>query len=266
MSANGQSHFTLWQQFTRREIESRHRGSMLGLVWTVLNPLLEFAIYAIVFGVIFGGRYGVAPDETAATYALGVFLSLCMFRLAAETLGASPSIIVGQANLVKKVVFPLHILPLATLGGIIFRSSISLGLFGIALLTFGPPLNANAFWFPLVLAPLLIGCLGGAWLLSALGVFLRDLTQITGPASMVMLYSSAIFYSQKKIETHSATAWQILRWNPLLHLVEDSRRVLLWGMSPSIGWLLYAWIFALGLLAVGWLAFRRLRPAFADVL
>lgn len=251
---------------TRRELETRHRGSHLGVLWMVLSPLLEFAIYATVFGVIFGGRYGVVANETASAYALGVFLSLCVFRLAAETLGTSPTVITNQSNLVKKVVFPLHILPLAALGGIGFRLTISLTLLAGALLAFGPALTAHALWFPLVLLPLLIGCVGTAWLLSSLGVFFRDLAQISGPVTMIMLYASAVFYSAPTIAAHSELAWAILRWNPLLHLIEDSRRVLLWGMPPAPGSLLYAWGFSIALLLIGWRVFRRLRPAFADVL
>lgn len=266
MSRSEQNHAALWWQFTRRELESRHRGSHLGVLWMLLTPLLEFAIYATVFGVIFGGRYGVVEGETQATYALGVFLSLTLYRVAAETLATSSTIIVNQPNLVKKVVFPLHILPLAALGGIVFRVAISLTLLACALLAAGPSLTAYALWFPLVLLPLLIGSVGVAWLFSSLGVFFRDLSQMCSPVSMIVLYTSAVFYSAEKISKQSEVAWDILKWNPLLHLIEDSRRVLLWGMPPTPDSLSYAWVFATAVLFTGWWVFRRLRPAFADVL
>jgi lipopolysaccharide transport system permease protein len=261
-----QNQFALWLQFTRREIETRHRGSHLGMLWMILSPLLEFAIYATVFGVIFGGRYGVVKNESALSYALGVFLSLCVFRLAADTLSAAPGVILNQTNLVKKVVFPLHLLPLSMLGGLFFRAAISMSLLAASLMVFGPTPTYQSLWLPLVLLPLLIGCVGAAWLLSALGVFLRDIGQLTGPVTMVMLYSSAVFYSADKISARNELAWSLLRWNPLLHVIEDARRVVLWGLPPAPGSIVYVWACSLVMVAIGWATFKRLRPAFADVL
>src|SRR5215207_5971446 len=103
----------LWWQFTVRAVEMKHRGSYLGFIWAVLNPLLMAALYVVVFGVVFKGRFHALPDETGVDYALGVFLGLVLFHLVSETLGAAPHFIVSQPNLVKKVVFPLEVLPLA---------------------------------------------------------------------------------------------------------------------------------------------------------
>ncbi len=266
MSASVRNQFALWWQFTRRELESRHRGSHLGVLWMLLTPLLEFAIYATIFGVIFGGRYGVVKGETQATYALGVFLSLTLYRLAAETLASAPGVILAQPNLVKKVVFPLHLLPLAALGGIAFRGSVSLMLWTGAYFVFGPGLAPSALWMPLLLLPLAAMCVGGGWLLASLGVFLRDIGQLAGPASMVMLYSSAIFYSAEMVARKSEFAWSILRFNPLLHIVEGARRAMLWHETPSLPGLAYAWVVGALVLAAGWFSFRKLRSGFADVL
>jgi lipopolysaccharide transport system permease protein len=261
-----QKNFQLWWQFTRREVEARHKGSYLGILWMLLTPLLEFAIYTIVFGVIFGGRYGVNKQESHATYALGVFLSLTLFRLLAETISTAPGIILSQPNLVKKVVFPVELLPLCTVGSILFRVGISLLLFLTGFLAFGPGLHLTNLWLPLVLLPLVILAVGLAWLLAALGVFLRDISQLTGAATMILLYSSAVFYSADMIITKSWLAWSILRFNPLLHIIEDARRVLLWQMPPSPLSLACAWIMAVLTLLLGYVTFRKLRPAFADVL
>jgi lipopolysaccharide transport system permease protein len=258
--------FQLWWQFTRREIETRHKGSYLGVLWMLLTPLLEFTIYTIVFGVIFGGRYGVAAHETKATYALGVFLSLTLFRFIADTLVTAPGIIVSQPNLVKKVVFPLTLLPLCTLGGIAFRSSISLALFSLGFLLFGPGLALTNLWLPIILLPLLLIAIGLAWLLAALGVFLRDISQVTGSVTLVMLYCSAVFYSTSMVAGKSALAWSILRFNPILHTLENARRVLLWQLAPHPSAIAYTWIFALATFALGYVTFRKLRPAFADVI
>lgn len=263
---SAKKNFQLWWQFTRREVEARHKGSYLGILWMLLTPLLEFAIYTTVFGVIFGGRYGVVEQESHATYALGVFLSLTLFRLLAETIGSAPGIILGQPNLVKKVVFPVELLPLCTVGGILFRVGISLLLFLAGFLVFGPGLHLNNLWLPLVLLPLVLLAVGIAWLLSALGVFLRDISQVTGAAALVLLYSSAVFYSADMIATRSQFAWSILRFNPLLHIIEDARRVLLWQTAPAATSLAYAWITGFSVLLFGYITFRKLRPAFADVI
>ncbi|MFA6285817.1 MAG: ABC transporter permease [Opitutaceae bacterium] len=263
---SAQKNFQLWWQFTRREVETRHKGSHLGILWTLLTPLLEFAIYTIIFGVLFGGRYGVAKQESHASYALGVFLSLTLFRLLAETIGTAPGIILSQANLVKKVVFPVQLLPLCTLGGILFRVCISLLLFLVGFLLFGPGLHLTNLWLPVVLLPLILLAAGLAWFLSALGVFLRDISQLTGALTLILLYSSAVFYSADMIATKSQLAWSILRFNPLLHIIEDARRVLLWQLSPDPGSLAYTWGVGLLTAFIGYTAFRKLRPAFADVL
>ncbi|EIQ01660.1 ABC-type polysaccharide/polyol phosphate export system, permease component [Opitutaceae bacterium TAV1] len=266
MNAKIHKQLQLWWQFTRRDIEVRHKGSYLGILWLLLSPLLEFAIYTIVFGLIFGGRYGVVESETHATYALGIFLSLTLYRFAAETIAVTSTVIVGQPNLVKKVVFPVHILPLSALGGICFRVSISLLLFVIGFLFFGPGFHLTNLWFPLVLLPLILLSIGTSWLLSALGVFLRDINQITGAATLVLLYSSAVFYSANMIQAKSPLAWAILKFNPLLHTIEDARRVLLWQIPPAPISFTYSLGVGLVVSILGWLCFNKLRPAFADVL
>ncbi len=148
----------LWWQFTVRAIEVRYRGSYLGILWAVLNPLLMLGIYFAVFGVIFTSHYGRLKDETATDYAMAMFLGLTLFQLIAETLGASPVLIVGNANLVKKVVFPLEVLPLAQSGAPLVQfgdrpRSAALG----GSLIFGRGLSlAGLAWLPVILAPLLM--------------------------------------------------------------------------------------------------------------
>jgi lipopolysaccharide transport system permease protein len=231
----------------------------------LLGPLLEFAIYATVFGVIFRGSYHVAGDETRATYALGVFLSLTLYRLLAETINASPSLIVAQANYVKKVVFPLHLLPLSAVAAASYRFLVSLALFLVAFALVGPGFHAVNLLLPLVLLPLLLHAIGLAWLLSALGVFLRDIGQLTGIATLVLLYSSAVFYSASGVAARSEFAWSILRFNPLLHLIESARAVMIWHAAPAPASLAYVWLSGAVVCALGYAVFRKLRPAFADV-
>jgi lipopolysaccharide transport system permease protein len=261
-----QSNVQLWWQFTCREVAVRHRGSHLGVAWTILTPLLEFAIYATVFGAIFGGRYGAIENETAADYALGVFLSLTLYRFVAEVLGIAPVIIVSQPNYVKKVVFPLHLLPLSAFSAISWRVAVSMLLFLVGLVVWGPGFSWQNLWLPALIVPLLLLSLGLAWGLAALGVFLRDINQLTGALSLVLLYSSAVFYSASMVPEKSPLIWTFLRFNPLLHIVEDARRVMLWQLPPTALSLAYVWTAGGITCLLGYQCFRRLRPAFADVL
>ena len=186
----------LWWQFTVRAVEMKHRGSYLGIIWTVINPLLMMGLYLFVFGTIFGGSFHALPDETKLDYAFGLFLGLTFFNVLAETIGISPILIVTNPNLVKKVVFPLEVLPLAQLGASWFNFLISLSLLLIGALTFGRGLAPHGLlWLPVIILPHLLLTIGLGWLLSALGVFFRDVQHIVQFAAQVILYASAIFYS-----------------------------------------------------------------------
>jgi lipopolysaccharide transport system permease protein len=254
----------LWWQFTVRAVESRYRGSHLGIVWAVLNPLLMLGIYFAVFGLIFTGRYGVLRDETATDFAMAMFLCLTLYQLVAETLGASPLLIIGNANLVKKVVFPLEVLPLSQAGGLWFNLAIGLVLALGGSAIFGRGLTlAGLAWLPVILVPLLMLSAGLAWLVAALGVFFRDLGQVMPFVSQVVLYSSAVFYSPRRIPEG---VWSILKWNPFLQTVVLAREVVLWGMPVNAKHLAYTYVAGLAVLLGGRWVFQRLRPAFADVI
>lgn len=255
----------LWWQLARRDIATRHKGSYLGPLWMLLGPLLEFTVYVTVFGLIFRGSYHVGSGETRATYALGVFLSLTSYRLLADTIGAAPSLIVGQPNYVKKVVFPLHLLPLSHVTAALYRFGVGLLLFLAAFVILGPGVHATNLLLPLVLLPLVLMAVGLAWLLSALGVFLRDIGQVTNVVTLILLYSSAVFYSAGTVMEKSPLAWSILRFNPLVHIIESARAVMLWQSTPAFSSLAYAWVAALLICGTGFWTFRKLRPSFADV-
>ncbi len=253
----------LWWQFTVRAVEARYRGSYLGMLWAVLNPLLMLGIYFAVFGVIFTGHYGVLPNETPTDFAMAMFLGLTLYQLIAETLGASPLLIIGNANLVKKVVFPLEILPLAQSGGLWFNLAIGLVLALGGSLIFGRGLSlVGLAWLPVILAPLLMLSAGLAWMMAALGVFFRDLAQAMPFLAQVILYSSAVFYPLSRVP---ANVWVILKWNPFLQTVVLAREVVLWGLPVNAVHLGYTYAAGLAVLFGGRWVFLRLRPAFADV-
>lgn len=252
----------LWQ-FILRNVELRHKGSHLGLVWSLLNPLLMLGLYVLVFGYIFDGKFGVLPNETRVDYALGIFLGLTLFHFVSEVLGVSPSTIVGNPNFVKKVVFPLEILPAANVGGALIHLMISLGLVLLCLGIFGIGFSAGIFWLPVIMIPVILLTLGIAWFMSALGVFLRDIGQIMQFLTMALMFSSAVFYSTHKIP---AAAWQFMRFNPVLLAIELARDAALWQRPLNYHHLAYLYAAGLASCCFGHLAFRRMKPAFADVL
>lgn len=256
----------LWWQFTVRAVELRHRGSHLGFFWAILNPLLMLLVYYVVFGVIFGGSFKVLKDETTADFVLAVFFGLIAFHLAAETMTLAPTVVVTNPNLVKKVVFPLEVLPLAQLGAVWFHFLISLALLLVGALLFGRGLTVEGLvWLPVILAPLLLFSIGIAWLCAALGVFFRDLAQVMPFLSQVLLYASAVFYSVEKAQALPGV-WMFLKWNPLLHTVNLARNALLWDKPVDLAHLGYTYACGVALCLLGGWVFRKLQPAFADVI
>ncbi len=255
----------LWQ-FLVRNVKSRHRGSLLGAVWLGLNPLLMLSLYVFAFGVVFGGRFTDSPDESTLDYGLGVFLGLNVLGLVSGTIGASPGIIVGQPNFVKKVVFPLEILPAANVGALSYDLLIGLSLCLLGVASVGPGLTVQALFIPLIIALVFFIALGFAWFFSALGVFIRDVSQIGSFLGLALLYSSGVFYSAVKAKVAAPAIWKFLQWNPLLQIIDSLRSVTVWGGDPKWSGIVYAWIFGLFVLFSGAWFFNRLRPAFADVL
>jgi lipopolysaccharide transport system permease protein len=256
-------HRSLLWQFVVRNVELRHRGSHLGLVWSFLNPLLMLGLYVFVFGYVFGGKFGALPDESRLDYALGVFLGLSLLHIVSETIGLAPGLIVANPNFVKKVVFPLEVLPAATVGASFFHFLVTIALVIAGVAFVGPGLSWGVLWLPVILLPVLALTLGVAWACSAIGVFFRDIAQVTGFVSMALLFSSAVFYPASAVPP---AAWAVLKFNPLIHAIELARDAVLWGKPLDLAALAY--LYACGLVGVlgGHWVFARLRPAFADVL
>ena len=253
----------LFRQFLVRNVKARHRGSVLGALWLVVNPLLMLALYVFAFGVVFGGRF--KADESTLDYALGVFLGLSVLGLVSGVIGAAPGIIVGQPNFVKKVVFPLEILPAATAGALGFDLLVGLALAFAGVASGGDGFTASVLWTPVILAPVFLLALGLAWFFSALGVFVRDVAQLGGFLGLALLYASGVFYSADKAREAAPAIWTMLKWNPLIHVIDGLRKVTLWGLEPDLRTLGYTWVCGILAFLFGAWFFHRLRPAFADV-
>lgn len=256
-------HRALLGLFISRNIELRHRGSYLGIIWSILNPLLLLCLYLLVFGLIFGGSFGVIPNETPLDYGLGIFMGLSVFHFVSESIAASVHTITNNPSFVKKVVFPLTILPASEVGSALIHMLVSviLVLLG-ALFTENKP-TVLALWLPIILCPLVFLQLGVGWILSAVGVFVRDLSQMIQFVTMALLFSSAVFYPASKIP---GPAWQILKYNPYLVTVELSRNTALWNIPPNWTQIAYLYGVGIGVCVLGHWTFSKLKPAFAEIL
>jgi len=251
----------LWQ-FVVRGVELRHRGSHLGLAWSILNPILMLGLYVFVFGYIFGGSFKVLPDESRLDYALAIFLGLSIFHFFSEVLTTTPSVIVSNPNFVKKVVFPLEILPAANVGVSLIHFGISLALVLLGVALFGPGLSTRLVWLPLIIVSQVLLALGCGWIFAALGVFFRDILQMVGFVSMTLMFSSAIFYPASSIPP---SAWQFLQFNPVLLAVEQARDVIMWDRPVNLFYLTYLSLTGIFASIGGYWWFRKTAPFFADV-
>lgn len=252
----------IWQM-TRREIVGRYRGSIIGLAWSFINPLLMLAVYTFVFSVVFKARWGTGQNESRADFAIILFTGLIVYGLFSEVVNRAPRQIIANPNYVKKVVFPLEILPWVSLGSVLFHSLVSLVVLLIAQLIINHTLPWTVMLFPLVLLPLIFASLGTAWFLASLGVYIRDIGQITAVFTTVLMFLSAIFYPLSALP-EGYQAW--LRLNPLVVIIAESRKVLIFGLMPDWIWLGFALLMGLGIAFAGFWWFQKTRKGFADVI
>jgi lipopolysaccharide transport system permease protein len=253
-------HRHLVLQLVRRDVLARYKGSVLGLGWGLLFPLLILLAYTFVFRSVFRARWPGGGDSTQE-FALQLFAGLVVFNLFADVLNRAPRLVLEQPNLVKRVVFPVEVLSWVALGSALFHAALSLAILLAALLVAGPGLTPWALAAPLVFAAVLPVLLGLGWLLSALGLFIRDIGHAMAPAVTMLMFLSPVLYPAKALPPAAAA---LLWLNPLTVPIESLRRLLLEGRAPDWG-ALAAYV-AAGLLfaLAAWRLFARLRPAFAD--
>ena len=234
----------------------------MGLAWSFFNPLLMLAVYTFVFSVVFKTRWGVGGEDKI-NFAIILFAGLIVYGLFAECINRAPSLILSNANYVKKVVFPLEILPSVAIGSALFHAGISLVVLLIAQLLINQRLPWTVVVFPIILLPLLLATSGFAWLLSALGVYVRDIAQTTSILTTVLMFLSPLFYPVSALPKNYQL-W--LHLNPLTFIIEEGRNVLIFGNTPN--WIGWAIAFAASMLisAGGFWWFQKTRKGFADVL
>lgn len=251
-------------QLSRREVALRYRGSLFGIAWSLINPLVMLAVYGFVFALVLRARWpGAIGDLGGEAYVVMLFSGLVTHGFLAECLTRAPQQIVGNVNFVKKVVFPLPVIAVAHLGAALFHLGVNLLVllaFCVVLLGLPPP---TVLLLPLVLLPLCAIGLGVMWAVSALTVYFRDLGQVTGVLSTLLLFLSPALYPIEQVPPQFA---DLLAFNPLTPAIENLRAVAVHGRLPD--WAdfgVFALVGAVVLFGGLW-CFTRLKKGFADVL
>ncbi len=249
-------------EFSRRDILGRYSGSQLGVLWIIITPVLLLCVYTYVFSEVFKARWG-SNEESKLVFALNVYCGMLVHGIFAEVLGRGPTAIVGNVNYVKKVRFPLGLLPVVGVFSAFVFGAIGLCILAFVVGFFGQGLTIHALTLPLVWLPLLIWCLALAYALSAITVYFRDVAQMTTFVSTIALFLSPVFFPAKSLAKEFQT---ILAINPLTAMIENTRSVLLLGRAPDWPSWGVSVLVAILALVIGRFVFNRLRPGFADVL
>jgi lipopolysaccharide transport system permease protein len=262
MAASFWRNRSLIKALVTREVMGRYRGSVFGILWSFFNPVFMLLVYTFVFSVVFKSRWNTGSDSRTE-FALVLFAGLLVFNLFAECVSRAPGLILANVNYVKKVVFPLEILPWVAIGSALFHTLVSLLVWMLAyVILFGIP-QPTALLLPLIVVPLVLFIMGLSWALASLGVFIRDVSQFIGIIVMALMFLSPIFYPVTALPEEYRP---LLMLNPLTPGVEMMREVLYWGRPPDLA-LLSLYTLATGLIAwLGFAWFQKTRKGFADVL
>lgn len=256
-------HRSLVWQMVRREVVGRYKGSVIGLAWSFLNPLLMLAIYTFVFSVVFKARWGADGADDKVGFAIVLFVGMIVHGLFAECVNRASGLIIANSNYVKKIVFPLEILPSIALGSALFHAAVSTIVLLLAMLMNGTTIHMEALWAPVLVLPLAAAALGFSWFLASLGVFLRDVGQLTGIFTTALLFLSPVFYPVAAMPEEFRAVMQV---NPLTSVIEQMREAVIWGHAPDWSQYLIQSLVGILLAWAGFWWFQKTRKGFADVL
>ena len=246
----------------RRDVLGRYRGSLLGILWSFFNPILMLAVYTFVFSNVFKTKWTGGGDSTGE-FALTLFAGLLVFNFFSECMNRAPGVVLYNANYVKKVVFPLEILPVVATGSALFHALISTAVWLIFYMILSGVPKVTVLLFPIVLLPLILLVLGVSWLLASLGVYLRDVAQVIGILTTALMFLSPLFYPLSSMP-QSYQTW--FRLNPLTSAIEQTRDVLVLGRVPDITNIAEHVLIGALLTWIGFAWFQKTRKGFADVL
>ena len=255
-----QNHYMIRSMIVR-DIRARYSGSVVGIFWSVIHPITQLMIYYFVFSVILQVKLG--PEYGGTEFVIWLVAGLLPWLFFAEVVTRSPTAVLEQAGLITKTVFPTEILPLAQLGAALINHLIGMGIFIIALIIFWGGISLQLLFIIPTMVGIGLFALGMSWLLSALNVFLRDIGQVIGVFVNIWFFLTPIIYPGHLIPEHFQTLY---RMNPMLHAVEGYRMALLGTSAIEIDIVMFLLVPGVVMCVVGGLVFRKLKPAFADVL
>lgn len=247
---------------TGRDIKKKYKDSLLGALWGVLVPLIMLAIYTVIFSTIFSAKWKGIEVHTKVDYAVLLFIGLIVYNFFAESLTRAPTAVLGNPNLVKKVVFPLEVLPPVVVLSSLYNAGVGAIALGAFLIFSSFGLHWQVILLPILVLPMLALTLGVTYLFASLGVFFRDVDQIAGLLARVLQYLTPVLYPSI-IFPDAIGQW--MRLSPLAIYVEQIRALIVTGTLPN--WGLYGWAVAwsVSIFFFGYWWFQRTRRAFADV-
>ncbi|MGE7950641.1 ABC transporter permease [Lysinibacillus xylanilyticus] len=257
-------HRNLIKQLTKRDFELKYKGSFLGGIWSFITPLIMLAVYTFIFSVVFNARWGIEQSDNKFEFAMIIFSGLIIYNIFNETVSKSTTIILSNVNYVKKVIFPLDILPLTTLLSSLINAFFNIVVLAVGIAIFVPDWNFMWIFISLIyLIPISLFSLGFAYVVASIGVYIRDLAYTVGVLLNILFYVTPIFYP---ISLVPEFMHPIMNLNPLTYVIEGYRDAVFAGKFPDWGsflvFTLSGYVFML--LSI-WL-FRKLKRGFADVI
>jgi lipopolysaccharide transport system permease protein len=249
--------------FTLREITGRYKGSYLGLLWAIINPLMLLAVYTFVFHYLLPSSN--SSNQTGMQYALYLYSGMIAYNIFSEPVSRSPALITQNINYVKKVVFPLEILPPSLIGSALFHGLLSVVILLLATPLAGEPLHWTIVLLPVICVPLALLTAGVCWLLASLGVFLRDIGNVVTVGVQLLFFLTPIVYPPERLATRP-WASRLMMLNPMATVVDSFRRVVNEGLEPNWGMLAILTLVSLLVAACGYAWFMKIKRAFADVI
>ena len=239
----------------RKDLRGRYKGSVLGFFWTILNPILQLIVYTFLFSLVL--KTGI--DK----YYLFLFVALVPWLFFSSCLTGGSGIILGQKDLVKKIYFPLEVLPIAHVSSNFVNMLLSFIVIFVVLIFAGNGITPAILYLPIVMIVEFVLCLGVAFITSAITVYFRDMEQILGILGMAWMYLTPIMYS---VDMVPAGFRNIFLFNPMSPIILAYRSILYDGKAPEIGVLIQGLLLGLVVLVIGFVLFHKLKRRFVEEL
>ena len=255
------AHRSLIWELTKREVMGRYRGASFGLLWSLISPFLLLGVYSFAFGSVMKGRWPQGGDQHSFTLIL--FVGLIVHGFFSEVIMRGPMLVTGNSSYVKRIIFPLDILPWPMILSALFHLLANFLVFLVLRLVLEKHLDASVILFPIIVLPLVVMAFGVSWLLAALGVYFRDVTQITSVLSTALLFTSS---AVMPISSVSPALRPLFMINPITFIIDQARNVVLWDTMANWEGLGLYMLLAMLVAFVGFTWFAATRRGFADVI